>query len=46
MDLGRRPDQDQSSIDGLTGGGNHEITTLAPSGSAVTGQSYQFVRKL
>ena len=27
----------QSSIGGLTGGGNHEITTLAPSGSAVTG---------
>lgn len=27
----------QSPIGGLTGGGNHEITTLAPSGSAVTG---------
>ena len=27
----------QSSIGGLTGSGNHEITTLAPSGSAVTG---------
>jgi hypothetical protein len=27
----------QSSVKGLTGGGSHEITTLAPSGSAVTG---------
>jgi len=27
----------QSSVTGLTGGGSHEITTLAPSGSAVTG---------
>jgi Protein kinase domain len=27
----------RSSIGGLTGGGNHEITTLAPSASAVTG---------
>jgi serine/threonine protein kinase len=27
----------QSSVKGLTGGGSHEITTLAPFGSAVTG---------
>jgi serine/threonine protein kinase len=27
----------QSSVTGLTGGGSHEITTLAPAGSAVTG---------
>ena len=27
----------QLPVSGLTGGGNHDITTLAPSGSAVTG---------